>query len=72
MTNFTYKSHSIIPHCSINRATGFWTVKIEITWKADSRRETERLNAPRDGFKTKEEAETFGIELGKSWIDMCR
>lgn len=45
-----------------------WLVRVRVSWQAPMR-ESHSLEGPPDGFQTQEEAESYGIELGRKWVD---
>ena len=69
MANLYYNDRLIIAYASLNQSTKLWSAGAEITWKCDGERHSHTLGGLADRFKSAEEAERFGVNLAKTWID---
>jgi hypothetical protein len=62
MTSETYKDWLIVSVSSLDTRTRYWRVTVHISRRIASRQRAETLNVPPVPFKTKDEAEAFGIK----------
>jgi hypothetical protein len=69
MANLYYNDRLIIAHASLNRSDNTWSAGAEITWKKDDQRHSHTIGGLTDKFKTSADAESFVINLAKTWID---
>jgi hypothetical protein len=46
-----------------------WVVEINVLYPEVDVEKNQRFEGPLDGFASKAEAESWGIEIGKKWID---
>ncbi len=66
-----YESHFIDALLRRKPESDRWLVRVRVSWQGD-KREIRWGDGPSDGFETKEEAEKYGIDLGRRWIDEKR
>lgn len=69
MANLYYRDRLIIAFTSIDHSSNLWSGGAEISWKRDGERHSYSIGGLADRFKTSEEAETFIVNLAKTWID---
>jgi hypothetical protein len=46
-----------------------WVVEVNVLYPEVDVEKNKRFEGPLDGFASKAEAESWGIEMGKKWID---
>jgi hypothetical protein len=71
MANLLYRDHFIIASADLDDASGCWNLTVDISWRIDGGRQFQMLQ-PRHSCKSRDEAEGFGLEAGKTWIDEHR
>jgi hypothetical protein len=67
--DMTYKGHRISSFSRQNPDNCRWLVEIDVLWPEAGRDSNQRFEGPLDGFASKADAESWGIEMGKKWID---
>ena len=72
MASETYKDWLIVSVSSLDTKTRYWRVTVSISLGSGSRQRAETLRVPPVPFKTKAEAENFGLRMGRAWIDRKR
>jgi hypothetical protein len=68
MASFLYKNHLIVVSSQLDPATESWTAAVIIHWTDEGSR-LKTLNTSAKRWKTMDESERGGLELGKQWID---
>jgi hypothetical protein len=71
MANLLYRDHFIIASADLDDSAGSWKLTVDISWRIDGGRQFLMLYPPHS-CKSKDEAESFGLEAGKVWIDEHR
>jgi hypothetical protein len=46
-----------------------WSAKVVVSWFEAGTEKTSKFDGPVTDFRSKAEAETYGIEFAKKWID---
>ena len=64
-----YRGHDIQVTGSLIPDTARWTVKVVIHWMNGDADESRRFGAPPSGFKSKPEAERWGLDFAQQWIN---
>lgn len=59
MAHVLYNDKLIISYAEFNNETQTWSVRVDISWRLPHQRQ----------FTNKAEAESYGLEIGKQWID---
>ncbi|MGH7783340.1 MAG: hypothetical protein ACREO5_05825 [Candidatus Binatia bacterium] len=59
MTSVIYKDHLILSYAEFDDATNSWSASMQVTLRIKEG----------NSFKTKEEAESAGIKVGKTWVE---
>jgi hypothetical protein len=67
--NTIYKDHDIEAIATLIPDTVRWAVKISINWTEGDKEEFRRFYGPPAGFKSKPEAERWGMQFAGQWID---
>ena len=68
MAALLYKHYLIIATGQYNKATG-WLSIVDLSWGSGPNRGFYVIDNSSRSFQTKEEAEMFGVETSKTWID---
>jgi hypothetical protein len=71
MANLLYRNHFIIASADLDTTDGSWNLTIDISWRVDGGRQFQMLH-PSHSCNSKGDAETFGLEAGKAWVDEHR
>jgi hypothetical protein len=69
MAALRYKSILIIATGLYNNTKGVWIPIVDLSWGTDSYRGSHVINDFSRSFQTKGEAETFGLEIARAWVD---
>jgi hypothetical protein len=69
MAALLYKGFLIIATGVFDKDTRLWSPKADITWWSVAGREYHGITDSVHSFTTKQEAETFAVEMAKAWID---
>jgi hypothetical protein len=64
-----YNGHRIQSVSRVKPDSDRWEVEINVLYPEAAGDKNERFEAPLEGFVSKAEAESWGIEVGKKWID---
>ena len=67
MATAIYKGYLIVSHANQNSVSGRWSVTVDISDRTGSGR-SETIYR-RDQFQSRDEAERWGIEQGREWVD---
>jgi hypothetical protein len=49
--------------------TSVWSAKVVVSWSEGGTEKTNKFDGEVANFRSKAEAETYGIEFAKKWID---
>ncbi len=66
-----YESYFIQAHLRLKLGSDRWLVRVSVSRQGDSH-VIRRFDGPPDGFQTKEEAESYGIQVGCRWVDEAK
>lgn len=70
MASLLYKNYLIVASASLDEATQKWTPVVFVSWRTpDGKREFHTIEASLYRFDERTDAEAFGIQLAKSWVD---
>jgi hypothetical protein len=69
MASAIYKNHLIISSPTFNPDNQRWSPYVIIAWKTRGRYKRHTIEGLPNLFDIEEEAEEFGVELGKQWTD---
>jgi hypothetical protein len=69
MAALLYRQYLIIATGQYDNVKDIWLSIIDLSWGSGPYRGSHVINDSSRSFQTKEEAETFGVEIGKAWID---
>jgi hypothetical protein len=69
MATLLYDAYLIVASSQRGETTGRWTVWVGVYWGSEGTRESKVFNSLTDTFDTKNEAEKFGLQMGKEWIE---
>ena len=69
MAALLYKHFLIIATCQYDRVKGAWLSIVDVSWGSDPYRGAHVISDFSKSFQTRDEAETFGVEIGKAWVD---
>ena len=64
-----YKEHVIQSMAPRANPYSRWHVKIIVSWIEGPTNQMRQFDGPNAGFATQQEAEVWGIEFGKKWIN---
>ncbi len=64
-----YKRHRISSFSRQNPDNYRWSVEIDVLWSEADRDTNQRFEGPLDGFVSKANAESWGIQHAEKWID---
>jgi hypothetical protein len=64
-----YKNHTIEYFGDPIAFTDKWRGKVRISWDENGTRKVVPFDSPLTGFSSLLEAEAWGLEVGKKWID---
>jgi hypothetical protein len=68
----TYKGHLIFASSRVEASTRLWTPTADISWADGSEVDSYVLTGSALVFETKEDAEQFGVQMAKMWIQENR
>jgi hypothetical protein len=68
MANLLYRDYFIMAVADFDHTGECWNLSIDISWRIDGGRRFQMLRSSQP-FKGKEQAESFGLDTGKAWID---
>lgn len=69
MISETYKGQYITASADYDPITASWIAKVVIFWSSRRGRQCTFLFSPGARFTVKSQAEEYGIQKGKEWID---
>jgi hypothetical protein len=69
MAALVYKEFLIIAFGMFDKEKEVWMPRVDVSWHSATGLESHTINDSVDCFGTKLEAETFGVEVAKAWID---
>jgi hypothetical protein len=69
MTSERYKDHTILVHTEYDSLDKTWSANIAVIWKAQGRERVRSIRTSKNRFSTRREAEAFGIDKGKAWVN---
>ena len=69
MATLLYRDYLIVASTDRVETTGAWTLWVGVYRSCNGEYQSKVLNSMIDTFETKHEAETFGLQMGKEWID---
>ena len=69
MASTLYKAYLIVSAPDYNREIFEWNPWVSVCWRDDGRQHLHHIRFTHEKFKTTEEAEKFGINAGKMWVD---
>jgi hypothetical protein len=64
-----YLNYLIVTSSQFDHVKGYWDCWASVQWHLDDTWRSKILNGPANRFKAKDEAEQFGFEMGKDWVD---
>jgi hypothetical protein len=64
-----YRDYLVVGSSQHVETTGKWSIWVGVYWSSDDTRQSKVFNSLTDTFDTQEEAERFGLEMGKEWIE---
>ena len=64
-----YNGHLIRSLGDEKPGTDKWIAKVVVMWPANGQDEIQQFDGPQQGFASKQEAESWGIQFGRKWID---
>lgn len=65
----TYKGHRIQVFSHLKPDSHRWTVETHVLQPEINKELSRRFQGPLEGFASRTEAESWGIQTGKKWID---
>jgi hypothetical protein len=68
MAALLYKHYLIIATGQFDKAKG-WLPIVDLSWGSGPYRGSHVIQDSSRSFQTRGEAETFGVETGKAWVD---
>jgi hypothetical protein len=69
MATLLYLNYLIVTSSQFDHVKRCWDIWVSVQWHLDGTWRYKILNGPADRFKGKDEAEQFGFEIGKDWVD---
>jgi hypothetical protein len=69
MATLLYQGYLIVASSQRIETSGRWGVWVGVYWDANNERQSKVFNSLPDTFDTKKEAEKFGLQMGKEWIE---
>ena len=69
MAALLYEGCLILASSDRVETTGKWTIWVGVYWSSGGRRERKVFSSFTNIFDTKDEAENFGFQIAKEWID---
>jgi hypothetical protein len=64
-----YKNHLIKSVASPIPNSDHWTATVSITWSETNQEQLRKFDGPVAGFPSLGEAESWGVQFAKNWID---
>ena len=64
-----YRDYLIVASTDRLETTGGWTLWVGVYWSCNGEYQSKVLNSMTDTFESKHEAEKFGLQMAKEWID---
>jgi hypothetical protein len=69
MATFLYRDFLIIATGLFDKDRGVWLPMVDISWWSAAGRGAHTVTDSVHSFVTKQEAETFAVEIAKAWVD---
>lgn len=69
MVSLRYKDHLIVANGQFQENRKLWRPVATLSWNSDSAIAWETLNDSTVLFETAEDAEKFGVEMARAWVD---
>jgi len=70
VASLLYKNYLIVATASFDENSQTWTPTVFVSWRTpDGKREFHTIESKAYRFDHRADAETFGIQLAKSWVD---
>ena len=69
MVTLPYKTYIIVASADFDPATEKWIPTV-VCWTSDGQRKLHTFNSLLNRFTSRHEAEAFGMETAKAWIDL--
>lgn len=67
--DINYKRHLIESLSDLSPDGNRWLGKVIVLWEDAGTNRSQPFDGPLEGFSTKSEAESWGIQFGRKWID---
>ena len=64
-----YRDYLIIVSSDLVETRGKWSIWVGVYWSYNDEGQSKVLNSVTDTFESKQEAEKFGLQMAKEWID---
>jgi hypothetical protein len=69
MASLLYKNRLIVALADLDPVTKLWTPAVTISWRTDAHEKLHTLDSLSDSFDNRWDAEAFGLERGKLWVN---
>jgi hypothetical protein len=69
MATLVYQGYLIVASSERIETTGKWSIWVGVYWSSNGTRQSQVFKSAADTFDTKDEAEKFGLQMGKEWIE---
>jgi hypothetical protein len=69
MPSLLYRDYLIVASADFDEVTGRWTPSVIVTWNENGAQKLQTLDSLPIAFFRQSDAEMFGTERAKAWID---